>query len=187
MSFTNLYYKRVTGTPKACWICYKPTTTVLATIDTVDFLYACDNHLTDRGFASQVGESSDGTSGARKLGLNPEEIAKVKEEWEDKQKRKAEKEKEKEKEKAKEEKSDDKKDNDERKEGSKASKSPSPKSKSPGLSPPTPQTPSATHQRFTLHRDMFAMRLAEHRKRRQAVQAKELAPRLPGAPRGDVV
>lgn len=31
------------------------------------------------------------------------------------------------------------------------------------------------------------MRLTEHRKRRQASQAKDLAPRLPGAPRGNVI
>ncbi|KAJ3776621.1 DUF1742-domain-containing protein [Lentinula raphanica] len=185
MSFTNLYYKRTTGTPKACWICFKPTTTVLATINTIDFLYACDSHLTDPGFASLVNDTKDGASGAPKPNLSSDEIAKVKEEWEEKQKRKAEKEKEK----AKEQKTDDKKDNDKQKEesGTNKSSSSSPKPKSPGsLSPPTPQTPPATHQKFTLHRDIFSMRLAEHRKRRQTAQAKDLAPRLPGAPRGDV-
>ncbi|KAF9076515.1 VPS4-associated protein 1 [Rhodocollybia butyracea] len=183
MSFTNLYYKRTTGTSKACWICFKPTTTVLATINTTDFFYTCDVHLTDRGFASSVGESSDSAIGARKLGLGPDEIAKVKEEYEEKQKRKAEKAKaEKEKEKDK----DSDKDKDKGKEktgdsgdGKEGSKSP----KSPVSSP----APPATHQRFTLHRDIFTMRLGEHRKRRQASQAKELAPRLPGAPRGDVI
>ncbi|KAJ4472171.1 DUF1742-domain-containing protein [Lentinula aciculospora] len=176
MSFTNLYYKRTTGTPKACWICYKPTTTVLATINTVDFLYACDSHLTDRGFASPISESSDGVNGAQKLNLGPEEIAKVKEEWEEKQKLKAEKEKGK----TTEDGSDNKDDEKQKKEGV-----PSPKP--PGALPhPIPQKPSASHQRFTLHRDIFTMRLTEHRKRRQATQAKELAPRLPGAPRGDV-
>ncbi|KAJ2987861.1 hypothetical protein NUW54_g9301 [Trametes sanguinea] len=103
MSFTNLYYKRAVGTPKACYVCHKPTTTVLATINTVDFLYTCDTHLSDPGFASQVGTSSDGVGagGAKKMGLSPEEIAKVKAEWEERQKKKAEKAKEKEKEKEK--------------------------------------------------------------------------------------
>lgn len=154
---------------------------MLATINTVDFIYTCDAHLTDRGFASLV----ESTDTARKPDIGADEIAKVKEEWEEKQKRKAEKEKadkEKEKEKEKDkEKKDDKKDNEKEKEGSKSPKIPG------SLSPPTPQTPAATHQRYTLHRDMFSMRLTEHRKRRQASQAKELAPRLPGAPRGDVI
>ena len=57
----------------------------------------------------------------------------------------------------------------------------------PKLSPASsaatsPAPPTPTHQRYTLHRDIFALRLAEHRRRRQAAQAKELAPRLPGAP-----
>jgi hypothetical protein len=55
-------------------------------------------------------------------------------------------------------------------------------SKAPGTWSPSPPTPA--HQRYTLHRDFFAMRLAEHRKQRQTSQAKALAPRLPGAPRG---
>jgi hypothetical protein len=138
-------------------------------------------HLTDPGFANPAGESSDGAGGARKLGLSPEEIAKVKQDWEDSQKRK------KEREEAKKKKEDMEKADKEKDEG-KESKDPDKKSpKTPGawipastsLPPPTP-----THQRFTLHRDIFALRLSEHRKRRQAAQAKLLAPRLPGAPQG---
>ncbi|KAJ3867654.1 DUF1742-domain-containing protein [Lentinula novae-zelandiae] len=185
MSFTNLYYKRTAGTPKACWVCFKPTTTVLATINTVDFLYTCDSHLTDRGFAtlSSVGESSDGT---RKLDIRPEEIAKIKKEWEEKQKQKQKADKEKEEEKQKKEKEESDKKDDEKQKDEGTPKSPSPKL-SGSLSPLATPSPSATHQRFVLHRDIFAMRLAEHRKRRQTTQAKELAPRLPGAPRGDVI
>ena len=62
------------------------------------------------------------------------------------------------------------------------------KKKAAPSSPPAPAAaaspapPAPTHQRYTLHRDIFALRLAEHRRRRQAAQAKELAPRLPGAP-----
>lgn len=176
MSFTNLYYKRTVGTPKACDVCYKPTTTVLATINTTDFIYTCDTHLTDPGFASRVGESNDGVEGARKLGLSPEEIAKVKQEWEDQQKRKKEKEAAKKKEK------DDKESADKEKQEGKEGKAPGAwTAASSSSSRPTP-----VHQRFTLHRDMFALRLSEHRKRRQAAQAKLLAPRLPGAPRGGI-
>lgn len=170
------------GTAKACYICNKPTTTVLATINTVDFIYACDNHLTDPGFATQVGESADGGAGAgaKKVGLSAEEIAKVKEEWEERQKKKKEKEKEegdKDKDKDKEKEANDKNDK---------SKASSPKASAVSTPSPQPSTPTPSHQRYTLHRDIFAMRLAEHRKRRQTAQAKELAPRLPGAPRGAI-
>ncbi|KAJ7873277.1 DUF1742-domain-containing protein [Mycena olivaceomarginata] len=178
MSFTNLYYKRTAGTPKPCYICYKDTTTVLATINTVDFLYTCVVHLSDPGFASP------------KPALSQEDIGKVVAEWEDRQKRKKEKEKadkekaEKEKaEKDKDSKATDKDSKDKDKAKDKAGNDSTDSLKVPGsLSPKSPST--ATHERYTLHRDMFSLRQGEHRKRRQAAQAKELAPRLPGAPRG---
>ncbi|KAI0796512.1 VPS4-associated protein 1 [Abortiporus biennis] len=181
MSFTNLYYKRAVGTAKACYVCYKPTTTVLATLNTVDFIYVCNSHLSDPGFATQVGESHDGVGagGAKKLGLSPEEIAKVKEEWEERQKKKQEREKEK-----KKKDNEDNKDEGDAKQEKDADKK-SPTSKSPASSStPSPQPATPTHERYTLHRNIFSLRLAEHRRRRQAAQAKELAPRLPGAPRG---
>jgi hypothetical protein len=182
MSFTNLYYKRTTATEKSCYICFKSTTTCLATAQAVDFLYVCPGHLTDRGFASQLGETSDGvqSNAARKLDLSPEEIEKVKEEWEEKQRKKKEKEKEDKKVKENEK---NKKDSDgsDKKTEEESKKS---KAKSPVTSAPSSPPPSAPkHERYALHRDYFAMRLAEHRKRRQATQAKQLAPRLPGAPR----
>ncbi|KII95896.1 hypothetical protein PLICRDRAFT_99224 [Plicaturopsis crispa FD-325 SS-3] len=180
MAFTNLYYKRTAGTPKACWVCFRPTTTVLSTINTVDFIYTCPSHLTDTGFATPIGDSGDGVAGTRKLGLSPEEIAKVKEEWEQAQKKKLEKEKEKAK----------NKDKDAETTGANGKDADPKPAKSPtgSLSPAAsaPATPPPSHQRFTLHRDMFALRQAEHRKRRQTAQAKELAPRLPGAPRGQL-
>lgn len=172
--------EQAVGTPKACFVCYKPTTTVLATINTVDFIYTCDNHLTDPGFASRIGESPDGAAGgASKAALSPEEIAKVKEEWEERQKRKQQKAKEKETE----------KDQDKDKEKTESlSKEDKPKSTTPSQSTSSastpPPAPSPSHQKYSLHRDIFAIRQAEHRKRRQAAQAKELLPRLPGAPRG---
>lgn len=144
----------------------------------------CEGHLTDPGFASKVGESGDGvgTNGAKKMGLSSEEIAKVKADWEERQAKKKENEKakakdqEKDKDKSKEDKegkpTDDHKD------------TTSPERKSTLSSPPaTANTSQPSHQRYSLHRDIFAIRLAEHRKRRQAAQAKELAPRLPHAPR----
>ncbi|EJD00894.1 DUF1742-domain-containing protein [Fomitiporia mediterranea MF3/22] len=181
MSFANLYYKRAAATEKACFICSRPTTTVLATKDSVDFFYACDGHLKDHGFASLAGESGDGVTGARKLGLSDEEIQKVKEEYERKQQKK-------EKEKEKKDKADDKDKAEEGKEKAKETEKTKSKdiSPSPGLAPSQSSgtsTPAGTHQRYTLHREIFAMRLGIHRKRRQTAQAKEVAPRLPSAPR----
>lgn len=155
---------------------------MLATIKTVDFIYVCDGHLKDPGFATQVVDTTDNVGGGTaKLGLSTEEIAKVKQEWEERQKkRKQEKEKAKEDEKKE-------KEADEKESGKAATKDKEvEKPKSPGaLTPPstTSSPPPPTHERYTLHRDMFALRLAEHRRRRQIAQAKELAPRLPGAPR----
>ena len=141
-------------------------------------------HLTDPGFANPV-EGSDSTGGARKPGLSPEEIAKVKQDWEDLQSRKKEKEEAKKKEKDDKEKTENEKaDGKEDKEtGKQTSKVPGAWTPASLTSPPS--TP--THQRFTLHRDIFALRLSDHRKRRQAAQAKLLAPRLPGAPQGGFI
>ena len=50
----------------------RPTTTVLATIKSEDFLYTCDGHLEDVNFAS-------------KIKVTVEEIAEVKREWEERQ------------------------------------------------------------------------------------------------------
>ena len=169
--FISILGLQTAATAKACYVCYKPSTTVLATINTVDFLYTCPGHLTDANFATPLGESSGGlgAEGAKKLSVSPEEIAKVKEEWEERQRIKLEKEKAKGKEK------------DEKGTGDKDKDA----SKKVSLIPPTtPPVSAATHESYSLHRDYFAMRLSEHRKRRQAARAKELAPRLPGAPHG---
>ncbi|KAG0702332.1 DUF1742-domain-containing protein [Suillus ampliporus] len=172
MSFQNLYYKRTTATAKACYICYKPTTAVLATIDTSDFLYTCTIHLSDHGFATRVLEPES----ENKIGVSLEEIAKVREQWEQKQKRKKESEKEKEKEKADKDKE---ADEGEKKDDGKSDMA----SKMPGsLSTSGSSTPKPAHEKYILHRDIFALRVSEHRRRRQTSQAKDLAPRLPGAP-----
>ena len=153
---------------------------MLATGNTVDFLYTCDSHLVDPGFASKVVENVD-VGGTKTSGLSPEEIAKVKAEWEERQARK--KEKAKEQKKAKE--SDKDKDGED-KEGKsnkdhKGSSTPAKASSPPA--PVTSTTPQPAHQRYILHRDIFSMRQAEHRKRRQQAQANQLAPLLPQAPR----
>lgn len=118
--------------------------------------------------------------------MSPEEIAHVKAEWEAKEARKKAKEKGNGKSGAegKEEEGGDGKNNN-------AAKSPSPSipggiSSSSSSSSPAGSSGAATptHKRYSLHRDFYAMRQAEHRRKRQTKQMQELAPRLPGAPRG---
>lgn len=43
----NIYYERKAATAKACFVCRTPSTTVLATVDTKDFIYTCEKHLND--------------------------------------------------------------------------------------------------------------------------------------------
>jgi hypothetical protein len=201
MSFTNLYYKRVrfwmlpvsrfgstsiqtTGTSKPCYICYKPTTTCLATNGAVDFLYTCVAHLSDRGFATKLEEE--------KKVLTPVELAEIKADWEARQAAKKAKSDAKAAEASKDKDDKDKKDEkdktDEKKDEKKAD------TKSPPGTPSSAataggsgaSTPTPTHERYQLHRDIFSLRQAEHRKRRQTTEAKKLAPTLPSTPRGSV-
>lgn len=132
-------------------MCYKPTTIVLATINTVDFLYTCPGHLADREFATKLDANS-----MQSTTVTEEEIAKLKEEWEEKQRKKSEREKEKAKEKEKEK---EKGQKDEAKSGVKDDdREPSRSGQVPGslsTSPtPTPPGPPA-HERYALHRDYF--------------------------------
>jgi len=195
--FQNVYYKRQVATAKACFVCYRPTTTVLATLNATDFIYTCDSHLADTGFATRivVADTTQQPPSAPKA--SPEEIQKVKEEWDARQKAKAERAKEQAKEKGKE--AGEGKDKDKEKSsswfslpsipffGQDASDAPKPDSSTqstiPVQSTPAPSGP-AKHERYALHRDIFGMRQGEHRKRRNMAQAKAIAPRLPGAPRG---
>lgn len=54
--FPNTYACRLVAASnsKACSICYKPTATVLVSQNNVDFLYVCESHLKDRGFAEPI-------------------------------------------------------------------------------------------------------------------------------------
>ncbi|GME83713.1 unnamed protein product [Ambrosiozyma monospora] len=54
--FKNLYKKRkVQATQsKSCLICYKPTDTVLITLNSKDWFYVCDVHLSDSNFCDVV-------------------------------------------------------------------------------------------------------------------------------------
>lgn len=147
-------------------------------------------HLNDRGFATRIEDPKPEAGDAKKGGLSAEEIAQVKAEWEEQQRKKKEKAKEKAKEK-------EANDGDKAKDGAEASEAKDAKPKSPPATPsattpvatmpglaPSGTTAPLAHERFALHRDIFALRQAEHRKRRQTAEAKKLVPRLPAAPSG---
>jgi hypothetical protein len=129
---------KTAGTAKACFVCFKPTTTVLATSGTVDFLYTCPGHLSDSGFATLLDEEKKTAT------VSAEEISRVKLEWEERQKLKgAEKEKEKD---------SGTKDN---KNTEQQNADKSKKGIPPTLPSTTPSTPAA-HERYILHPGIFA-------------------------------
>lgn len=167
-------------------MCYRETRTVLW--NPQDFLYTCDAHLTDPGFATAV--EPEPTSG--KVALSEEELNKIKNDWEESQRRKREKEanaaKEKEKEKEKEK---DKgwlgwmsggSNNASASTSSGDAATSSAKKTPPAALFASPNSTPAAHQKFILNRQIFAMRQTELRKKRQTSQVKALAPRLPGVP-----
>lgn len=105
-------------------------------------MYTCPGHLADPGFATLVKDEAKGGA----ADVSPEEIAKVKAEWEEKQKAKKEKDKEDNKDKSQKGKESDKgregKDTDKEKKEPKLSNDPAPASKS--------------YERYILHRHFFA-------------------------------
>lgn len=86
---------------KACWICYKPTTSVLITPNNKDFFYICAGHLIDKGFCQPDPDETAAIAANKNKDEMDAEIEKVKKEYEEKQKLKREKRKAKDKEKDK--------------------------------------------------------------------------------------
>lgn len=129
-------------------------------------MYTCESHLKDPSFASRI---EDKSLSKPELTLSADEVAQVKADWEERQKRKSDKAKEKGEEKGE-------------GDGKDSGKSKDHKDKTATSSTLAPSPQQPPHERYALHRDIFKLRTTEHRKRKQAAQAKELAPRLPGAP-----
>ena len=183
--------RQATATSRACYVCSKPTAVCLATTNATDFLYACETHLSDTGFATEIVDPGAAAAAAAKEAVSKEEIARIKTEWEAKEARKKEKEKEKDKDKDKAKAKDGGKvaggEAEKEEGGRKASKSPSPSGTSSTTAGSGSGAASPMHKRYSLHRDFFAMRQAEHRRKRQTKQTQELAPRLPGAPYGSLL
>ncbi|KAB8254365.1 VPS4-associated protein 1 [Aspergillus pseudonomiae] len=94
--FQNIYHlRRVADTAaKACYVCHKPSSSVMITPDNKDFFYVCPVHLKDRHFCSPIVDTEDEEKKKKEEAL-AKEIEKVKKEYEEKQKKKKDKTKEK--------------------------------------------------------------------------------------------
>ncbi|TKA23488.1 hypothetical protein B0A50_07515 [Salinomyces thailandicus] len=87
-SSKNLYHRRLVAesAAKPCWICYKPSSTVLITPDQDDYFYLCAGHLKDNKFAIAK-DAEDLAEKQRKADLD-KEIEAVKREYEEKMRKK---------------------------------------------------------------------------------------------------
>nr|POE52069.1 upf0589 protein c32h8.01c [Quercus suber] len=91
----NLYRRRLTAeaSAKACWICYKPSSTVLITPEQDDWFHICPGHLVDRKFSIPI-DGDDAAERRRKEEID-KEIEAVKNEYKEKLRKKLAKRKEK--------------------------------------------------------------------------------------------
>ncbi|PYI22081.1 DUF1742-domain-containing protein [Aspergillus japonicus CBS 114.51] len=184
--FQNTYHlRRVADTSaKSCYICYKPSTSVLITPDNKDFFYACPSHLTDRNFCSPIIDAAEVEAKAKRDAM-AKEIEKVKKEYEERQARKAkksgDKEKEKEKEKEKDKDKDSKEKDGEGKDDKAAEKERDDKKSGDTTTPSTDDSPRI----FALHKNFYQMRIdrvrnAEvARRNRQRLQDPSFFPSVP--------
>lgn len=91
MASKNLYYRRLVAESgaKSCWICYKPSSTVLITPENDDWFHICPGHLTDRSFA--IAKDADEIAQKKRDAEIEAEIQAVKKEYEEKIRKKLEK------------------------------------------------------------------------------------------------
>ncbi|KAL4075742.1 hypothetical protein J3A83DRAFT_4186583 [Scleroderma citrinum] len=171
MSMQNLYYKRVGAlhTPDSIFLSNKARFRPQRQQKLASS--ATSPRLLYNGFATRV---KDNEPDQKNANVSAEEIAKIRQEWEEKQKKKKEKEK-----------NDKERGEGDKEQGKKAAEE-TPETEATATAPVQPTlsiaTPKLTHERYVLHRDIFSLRVADHRRRRQTAQAKTLAPRLPGTP-----
>ncbi|KAI9829057.1 MAG: hypothetical protein M1832_000080 [Thelocarpon impressellum] len=184
MSLANRWHLRrvAEASSRACYICYKPTTSVLITPDSRDFFYVCNGHLTDKGFCSPIIDEAAAKRAADEA--RQREIEAVKKEYEEKQRKKEEKKKQKEKGK---EKGKSKEENKDEKMDETAAAKKDDKDTTPAE--PTPSQKADEPPRvFTLHKNFYQMRVD---RLRNADLAKRTRERLknpsafPSVPSGD--
>lgn len=88
MGSKNLYHRRLVAESgaKACWICYKPSSTVLVTPDQDDWFHVCPGHLKDLKFAVPKDEKE--LAEKKRQEELDKEIEAVKKEFEEKMRKK---------------------------------------------------------------------------------------------------
>ncbi|KAL1304815.1 hypothetical protein AAFC00_003743 [Neodothiora populina] len=144
---------------KACYICYKPSSSVLITPDNKDFFYVCPSHLKDTNFCTPTESEATAIAERKKQEELDQEIERVKQEYEAKMKKKEAKRKEKQDKKEKEDKKGDK-ESDEKDEKEKEEKIKALTSKS------TSETTSSAEvgpRVFALKKHFYQMRLEKMR------------------------
>jgi len=92
----NLYHRRLVAesAAKACWICFKPSSTVLTTPDLYDYFYICPGHLTDPKFA--IAKDAEDLAEQKRKEAVEKEIEAVKKEFAEKMRKKLDRRKQKE-------------------------------------------------------------------------------------------
>jgi hypothetical protein len=180
MASQNLYHRRLVAesSGKACWICYKPSSTVLITPESDDWFHVCPGHLTDRKFAIAKDEE-DLAKKKREEDLE-KEIEAVKKDYEEKLRKKAEKRKAKDKDKEKDKDAEKDKRKDEQKEDEKDEKEKEEKLKELEEKKDPAKATVDGPRIFELQKNFYQMRL---QKKRDAEIAKRNRDRLraPGA------
>ncbi|KAF1839294.1 DUF1742-domain-containing protein [Decorospora gaudefroyi] len=158
MSLENIWHLRrvADNAAKACWICYKPSTSVLITPNNKDFFYICVGHLSDRAFCQPDADEAKRVAELKKQEDLDCEIEAVKKEYEEKQKLKRDKRKGKAKDKDKEKEKESKtKEEDEDKEDEKAKED-----KIKALSKTKDQAQAEASPRiYQLNKNFYQMRL----------------------------
>ncbi|KJF61607.1 hypothetical protein, variant [Coccidioides immitis RS] len=169
---------------RSCYICYKPSSSVLITPDNKDFFYICPIHLKDKGFCSPIIEEEEVAAKKKKEEM-AREIEKVKKEYEEKMKRKKEKEKEKEKEKGEKDEGNKKKEDEDEK---KAEKEKDEKINAIQAAHTGGVTGEDGPRIFTLHKNFYQMRIDKLRSMELAKRNRERmkdASFFPSAPKND--
>ena len=189
MASKKIYYRRqvAESDAKACWICYRPSSTVLITPEKDDWFHVCASHLKDRKFAIPQDEE-DLEEKKRKEELD-KEIEAVKKEFDEKMKKKQEKRKDKDADKKASKKEEKKEDEDEEKQKEAKVKELEQKKDESKKGSEGPRI-------FELHKDFQQMRMqkkreAEQRKRdaensRKNMETLKTAGGFPSVPSGAI-
>ncbi|KAF5859068.1 hypothetical protein ETB97_003449 [Aspergillus alliaceus] len=184
LSFQNIYHlRRVADTAaKSCYVCYKPSSSVLITPDNKDFFYVCPIHLKDRHFCTPIVDTEEQEKKKKEEAL-AQEIEKVKKEYEEKQKRK--KGKAKEKNSDEESKKQEGLSNTDKKEGPSDEKERDDKIESLKKPAPSASTSDDGPRIFALHKNFYQMRIDRLRnleaakRNRQRLQDPSFFPSVP--------